>query len=54
MRSNQKAPDDVNLRERILRSSYYLAVNAMTKPMQVREDSPPYGTAAYRQLQRHA
>ena len=22
---------------------YYLAVNAMTKPMQVREDSPPYG-----------
>jgi len=21
---------------------YYLAVNAMTKPMQVREDSPPY------------
>ena len=23
---------------------YYLAVNAMTKPMQVREDMPPYGT----------
>ena len=22
---------------------YYLSVNAMTKPMQVREDSPPYG-----------
>ena len=22
---------------------YYLAVNAMTKPMQVREDTPPYG-----------
>jgi hypothetical protein len=22
---------------------YYLAVNAMTKPMQVREDSSPYG-----------
>ncbi len=22
---------------------YYLAVNAMTKPMQVPEDSPPYG-----------
>ena len=22
---------------------YYLAVNSMTKPMQVREDSPPYG-----------
>ena len=22
---------------------YYLAVNAMTKPMEVREDSPPYG-----------
>jgi len=22
---------------------YYLAVNAMTKPMQVKEDSPPYG-----------
>ncbi|MHB1012004.1 MAG: helicase-related protein [Desulfobacteria bacterium] len=22
---------------------YYLAINAMTKPMQVREDSPPYG-----------
>jgi hypothetical protein len=22
---------------------YYLRVNAMTKPMQVREDSPPYG-----------
>jgi len=22
---------------------YYLAVNVMTKPMQVREDSPPYG-----------
>jgi len=22
---------------------FYLAVNAMTKPMQVREDSPPYG-----------
>jgi len=21
----------------------YLAVNAMTKPMQVREDTPPYG-----------
>ena len=22
---------------------YHLAVNTMTKPMQVREDSPPYG-----------
>ena len=22
---------------------YYLAVNAMTKPMQVRENTPPYG-----------
>jgi hypothetical protein len=22
---------------------YYLVVNALTKPMQVREDSPPYG-----------
>ena len=22
---------------------YYLSVNAMTKPMQLREDSPPYG-----------
>jgi hypothetical protein len=22
---------------------YYLAVSAMTKPMQVRENSPPYG-----------
>lgn len=25
---------------------YYLAVNAMTKPMQVREDSPPYGAGS--------
>jgi hypothetical protein len=25
---------------------YYLSVDAMTKPMQVREDSPPYGGAA--------
>ncbi len=25
---------------------YYLSVNAMTKPMQVREDSPPYGGSA--------
>jgi hypothetical protein len=25
---------------------YYLAVNAMTKPMQVREDSPPYGDSS--------
>jgi superfamily II DNA or RNA helicase len=25
---------------------YYLAVNAMTKPMQVREDTPPYGGSA--------
>ncbi len=23
---------------------YYLSVDAMTKPMRVREDSPPYGT----------
>ena len=25
---------------------YYLSVNAMTKPMQVAEDSPPYGGAS--------
>lgn len=25
---------------------YYLAVNAMTQPMQVREDTPPYGSGA--------
>ena len=25
---------------------YYLSVNAMTQPMQVREDGPPYGGGA--------
>ena len=28
---------------------YYLSVNAMTRPMQVREDSPPYGGKRSRQ-----
>ena len=28
---------------------YYLSVNAMTVPMVVREDSPPYGNAENRE-----
>lgn len=38
-----KDPSRLDWHEVVKVAHYYLAVNAMTKPMQVLEDSPPYG-----------